>query len=236
MTTPSPEIVVKHLIRLMGGHEKAFKAFDADFHYITTRWEQDTATIGRILRAHLFVEHFLTEFIQLRNPSLALLTKPRFLLPKGSVGWRRDRRYIVFDSGNPPAQQYSQPTSTYAARGGHRRRREGVRPDRHVPRHAGREGAARVEGREPEIQLSYWKSSRCMLESPCTQAHPETLMFGLRRCALLKRNSRRGPQPNPPLERTAAAVYFTCGRASRVRRRGRSTALRWAHVSMKKIS
>src|SRR5688500_11915040 len=33
---------------------------------------------------------------------------------------------------------------------------------------------------------------------------------------------------NPPLERTAAAVYFTCGRASRVRRRGRSTALRYA--------
>jgi hypothetical protein len=32
---------------------------------------------------------------------------------------------------------------------------------------------------------------------------------------------------NPPLERTAAAVYFTCGRASRVRRRGRSTALRY---------
>ena len=36
------------------------------------------------------------------------------------------------------------------------------------------------------------------------------------------------PPPNPPLERTAAAVYFTCGRASRVRRRGRSTALRYA--------
>src|SRR3954464_14345084 len=29
------------------------------------------------------------------------------------------------------------------------------------------------------------------------------------------------------LERTAAAVYFTCGRASRVRRRGRSTAFRY---------
>ncbi len=29
------------------------------------------------------------------------------------------------------------------------------------------------------------------------------------------------------LERTAAAVYFTCGRASHVRRRGRSTALRY---------
>src|SRR3954463_6964788 len=32
---------------------------------------------------------------------------------------------------------------------------------------------------------------------------------------------------NTPLERPAAAVYFTCGRASRVRRRGRSTALRY---------
>jgi len=32
---------------------------------------------------------------------------------------------------------------------------------------------------------------------------------------------------NPPLERTAGAVYFTGGRASRVRRRGRSTALRY---------
>ena len=33
---------------------------------------------------------------------------------------------------------------------------------------------------------------------------------------------------NPPLERTAAAVYFFCGRASRVRRLGRSTALRYS--------
>jgi hypothetical protein len=32
---------------------------------------------------------------------------------------------------------------------------------------------------------------------------------------------------NQPLERTAAAVYFTGGRLARVRRRGRSTALRY---------
>ena len=38
--------------------------------------------------------------------------------------------------------------------------------------------------------------------------------------------------PNHPLERTAAAVYFTCGRASRVRRRGRSTALRYVAEPM----
>src|SRR4051794_21807265 len=32
---------------------------------------------------------------------------------------------------------------------------------------------------------------------------------------------------NPPLEQTAATVYFTCGRGSRVLRSGRSTALRY---------
>src|SRR5215471_11993977 len=37
---------------------------------------------------------------------------------------------------------------------------------------------------------------------------------------------------NPPLERTAAAVYFVCGRASRVRRRGRSTAFRYPPWTM----
>jgi len=70
MSVPNPEAVVKHVIRLMGGHEKAWQAFHDDFQLITTRWEQDTATIGRILRAHLFVEHFLTEYVQARNPEL----------------------------------------------------------------------------------------------------------------------------------------------------------------------
>src|SRR5439155_5644576 len=37
---------------------------------------------------------------------------------------------------------------------------------------------------------------------------------------------------NPPLERTAAAVYFTSGRASRVRRRGRSTAIRYHEAAV----
>ena len=39
---------------------------------IVALWNQDTPTIGRILRAHLFVEHFLTECLQARNPQLAL--------------------------------------------------------------------------------------------------------------------------------------------------------------------
>jgi len=41
------------------------------------------------------------------------------------------------------------------------------------------------------------------------------------------RTAARGESRNPPLERTAAAVYFICGRASRLCRRGRSTARRY---------
>src|SRR5690349_2061866 len=77
MATPTPEIVIKHAIRLMGGNDKAWEAFDTDFRFITTRWEQDTATIGRILRAHLFVEHFLTEYLQARNPEIGSLDDAR---------------------------------------------------------------------------------------------------------------------------------------------------------------
>src|SRR5438874_1787727 len=47
------------------------------------------------------------------------------------------------------------------------------------------------------------------------------------------RSARRdGRHHNPPLERTAAAVYFTCRRASRVRRRGRSTAFRYSAMAI----
>jgi uncharacterized protein YtpQ (UPF0354 family) len=41
---------------------------------------------------------------------------------------------------------------------------------------------------------------------------------------------------NPPLERTAAAVYVTCGRASRVRRHGRSTALRYPAMGRREVT
>lgn len=62
--------VVSHVINLLGGHDAAFAHFDADFRLLNDRWNQDTETIGRILRAHLFVEHFLTEYLVARNPEL----------------------------------------------------------------------------------------------------------------------------------------------------------------------
>ena len=48
--------------------------------------------------------------------------------------------------------------------------------------------------------------------------------------------TRRPAGDNPPLERTAAAVYFTCGRASRVRRLGRSTASRYATAAVRSMT
>ena len=45
----------------------------------------------------------------------------------------------------------------------------------------------------------------------------------------------RGLRHNPALERPAAAVYFTCDRASRVRHHGRSTALRSAARGFRSI-
>lgn len=77
MQTPSPESVARHLIKLLGGHEEAFRLLDAGFQEVTRRWAQDTAKIGRILRAHLFVEHFLTEYLQAKNPDLGSLDDAR---------------------------------------------------------------------------------------------------------------------------------------------------------------
>jgi hypothetical protein len=62
---------------LLGGREKAVQATDADLEELNRRWAQDTGTIGRILRAHLFVEHFLTEYLQAKNPNLGSLDDAR---------------------------------------------------------------------------------------------------------------------------------------------------------------
>ncbi|MGB8985654.1 MAG: hypothetical protein WCC37_03385, partial [Candidatus Sulfotelmatobacter sp.] len=70
MRTPGPETVARHLIDTLGGREKARLALDSEFQRIKDRWEQDTHKIGRILRAHLFVEYFLTEYLYAKNPNL----------------------------------------------------------------------------------------------------------------------------------------------------------------------
>lgn len=56
----------------MGGREKAFAFFDADFEMISGLWNQNTEMIGRILRCHLFVEHFMNEYLSTKLPGINL--------------------------------------------------------------------------------------------------------------------------------------------------------------------
>ena len=74
---PDPQKIIQKLFELYGGREEAFREFEADLALINKRWNQDIVAIGRILRAHLFVEHFLTEYLVARNPELGSLDKTR---------------------------------------------------------------------------------------------------------------------------------------------------------------
>jgi hypothetical protein len=78
MDTPlEPQIFVRRLIELYGGVEKACEAFEGRYCNISERWNQDINVIGRILRSHLFVEYYLTKYLEARNPNLCNLDEAR---------------------------------------------------------------------------------------------------------------------------------------------------------------
>jgi hypothetical protein len=74
---PPPEVVVSKLFELYGGKEICFARMEERFSYIQKKWVQNADTLGRILRAHLFVEHFLSNYISAKNPNLAGLERAR---------------------------------------------------------------------------------------------------------------------------------------------------------------
>lgn len=71
------QAVIARTIELLGGPERARQVTDDEFHSMERRWNQDTSSMGRILRAHLFVEHYLTEHIEKANPRLGNLRSAR---------------------------------------------------------------------------------------------------------------------------------------------------------------
>jgi hypothetical protein len=78
MPTPSSsQTFAKRLLGLYGGRQNASEALERRFRAIAERWDQDAGTIGRILRAHLFVEHYLTRYLQARNPMLPDIARAR---------------------------------------------------------------------------------------------------------------------------------------------------------------
>ncbi len=69
--------MIERLFTSYGGRDAFFAAMDNRFAEFNKAWEQDTDRIGRVLRAHLAVEHFLTMYLQTNNPNLAPLDRAR---------------------------------------------------------------------------------------------------------------------------------------------------------------
>ena len=74
---PKPEDVAQRVIKQLGGLEAARERMEADYQEIRRLWDQDESAIGKVLRSHLFVEHFMTVYIQRTNLSLAPLDGAR---------------------------------------------------------------------------------------------------------------------------------------------------------------
>lgn len=84
--------VIARTIELLGGPERAREVTDTEFGEMVTRWKQDTDIIGRILRAHLYVEHYLTEFIRHANPRLGSVPEARLTF---------NQKLTLLDAGSP---------------------------------------------------------------------------------------------------------------------------------------
>lgn len=62
--------VLNRFFEIMGGRENAFAIMQEEEAKQRKLWDRDTDSIGRILRAHLFVEHYMALHIQSVNPNL----------------------------------------------------------------------------------------------------------------------------------------------------------------------
>ena len=71
------DAVARRAMELLGGKDAFFAAADLELADVNARWVQNVAVIGRILRAHLFVEHYLGEYLARANPRLGALSEAR---------------------------------------------------------------------------------------------------------------------------------------------------------------
>jgi hypothetical protein len=71
------ERIVRRVSDLLGGVDAFRVAADGELGEINIRRDQNVVVIGRILRAHLFVEHFMTEYLAGANPRLGSLADAR---------------------------------------------------------------------------------------------------------------------------------------------------------------
>lgn len=72
-----PDAYAKRVIELYGGIDPLFTAIQKRHDEFLKIWRQDAERMGRILRCHLAVEHFLTEFLIAANPHMGSLEDAR---------------------------------------------------------------------------------------------------------------------------------------------------------------
>ena len=77
MSFSNPAKYAARVIELHGGSERFFGLMDQRLQEFNAIWNQDAGRIGRVLRAHLAVEHFLTEYLQFTSPKLGSLENAR---------------------------------------------------------------------------------------------------------------------------------------------------------------
>ena len=73
----APEKLATRVIALYGGREAFLAHTESQIHDLNSRWNQDAPLMGRILRSHLFVEHYLTRYLEGKNPALGNLEAAR---------------------------------------------------------------------------------------------------------------------------------------------------------------
>ena len=69
--------ITETAFEVFGGKNAYLTAADKDLAAINEHWNQNVEVIGRILRAHLFVEHYMTEYLARANPRLGSLSESK---------------------------------------------------------------------------------------------------------------------------------------------------------------
>ncbi|WP_096663327.1 hypothetical protein [Polaromonas sp. AET17H-212] len=71
-TNVDPSLLISKVLENLGGKDKAWAIIDADYRETQLRWRQDVEVLGRILRSHLYLEQYLTDYLERATPNLAI--------------------------------------------------------------------------------------------------------------------------------------------------------------------
>jgi hypothetical protein len=73
----SQQETIQKLFKLYGGIDAFKNDAQKQLNELNEKWNQNSELLGRILRAHLVVEHYLTLWVQYHNPNLGSINEAR---------------------------------------------------------------------------------------------------------------------------------------------------------------